>query len=47
MDLRGKANVIRKCTGPNLCFARPSPDGRYLAIYELKQNANIFMMENF
>ena len=47
LDLHGKANVIWKCTGPWVCLANPSPDGRHVAIYEAKQNANIFMMENF
>jgi Tol biopolymer transport system component len=47
LDLRGKANVIWKCSGPWMCAAIPSPDGRHVAIYESKQNANMFMMENF
>jgi hypothetical protein len=47
IDMHGKANVIWNCTGPNLCLANPSPDGRHIAISEWKQNANIFMMENF
>jgi hypothetical protein len=47
LDIHGKANVIWNCTGPNLCLPNPSPDGRHIAIYEAKQNANIFMMENF
>ncbi|HTT17932.1 MAG TPA: protein kinase [Candidatus Sulfotelmatobacter sp.] len=47
LNLRGKSDVIWKCTGPHMCIANPSPDGRSLAIYEAKQNANMFMMENF
>jgi Tol biopolymer transport system component len=47
LDLRGKANVIWKCSGSSACLVSPSPDGRHVAIYEAKQNANIFMMENF
>jgi eukaryotic-like serine/threonine-protein kinase len=47
LNLRGKANLVWKCTGPWMCMANPSPDGRHLAIYEAKHNANIFMMENF
>jgi eukaryotic-like serine/threonine-protein kinase len=47
LNLQGKSDVLWKCPGPNLCIANPSPDGRRLAIYESKQNANIFMMENF
>jgi hypothetical protein len=47
LDLRGRANVMWKCTGPWACLANPSPDGRHIAISEWKQNANMFMMENF
>jgi len=47
LDLRGKANGVWKCTGPWQCSAIPSPDGRHLAIYEEKQSANMWMMENF
>jgi hypothetical protein len=45
--VHGKAEVIWKCTGPWMCMANPSPDGRHIAISEWKQNANMFMMENF
>ena len=47
LDLRGKATVIWKCNQPWSCAANPSPDGRHVAIHEVEQNANIFMMENF
>ena len=47
LDLHGKADVIWKCTGPWMCAANPSPDGRHIAISEWKQNANMFMMQNF
>jgi hypothetical protein len=47
LDLQGRPDVIWKCTGPWVCWANPSPDGRHVAIYEAKQNANIFMMEDF
>ena len=47
LDLRGKATVIWKCNQPWTCSANPSPDGRHLAIREVEQNANIFMIENF
>ena len=47
LDLRGKATVIWKCNQPWTCSANPSPNGRHLAIREVEQNANIFMMENF
>jgi Tol biopolymer transport system component len=47
LDMQGKANVIWKCAGPNWCMANPSPDGRRIAIFETKRNANVFIMENF
>jgi Tol biopolymer transport system component len=47
LDLHGKAEIIWKCTGPWMCTANPSPDGRHIAFSEWKQNANMFMMENF
>jgi hypothetical protein len=47
LDMRGKANLVWKCIGPWTCMANPSPDGHHLAIYEARQNANVFMMENF
>jgi hypothetical protein len=33
--------------GPSAPWAVPSPDGRHIAIYEWKLNANLWMMENF
>jgi hypothetical protein len=33
--------------GPSTPWATPSPDGRHLAIYDWKLNANMWMMENF
>jgi len=47
LDMHRKPNVIWKCTGPNFCLPNPSPDGRHIAIFETKRNANVFMMENF
>jgi eukaryotic-like serine/threonine-protein kinase len=47
LDLGGKANLIWKCSGSRPCLVNPAPDGRHVAIYEAKENANIFMMENF
>jgi WD40 repeat protein len=47
LNLRGQATVIWKCNQPWTCGANPSPDGRHLAIREVEQSANIFMMENF
>jgi serine/threonine protein kinase len=45
MDPKGNTKVLWKNNGRT--FGIPSPDGRYLAIYDLKQNANMWMMENF
>jgi serine/threonine protein kinase len=46
VDLRGNTKVLWKCSSDK-CFGLPSPDGRHLAIYERKVNANMWMMENF
>jgi eukaryotic-like serine/threonine-protein kinase len=46
VDLLGNAKVLRQ-SNTNASFVRPSPDGRHLAIYENRQSANIWMMENF
>jgi hypothetical protein len=46
VDLRGNARVLWKSNGPR-GGAGQSPDGRHLAIYDWKQNSNMWMMENF
>jgi eukaryotic-like serine/threonine-protein kinase len=46
VDLKGNTKVLWKCNSDK-CFGYPSPDGRRLAIYERKVNANMWMMENF
>jgi len=46
VDLLGNAKVLWQ-RNTNASFVRPSPDGRHLAIYENRQSANIWMMENF
>jgi len=46
VDLLGNAKVLWQ-SNSNASFVRPSPDGRHLAIYENRQSANIWMMENF
>lgn len=47
VDLSSKTTTLLwKCEGEN-CFALPSPDGRHLAIYNWKRDANLWMMENF
>jgi Tol biopolymer transport system component len=45
LDLQGHARLLWKCNGK--CFGTPSPDGRHLAIYDWKRNANMWMMEGF
>jgi len=47
VDLRGDTRVLWRCSGPRGCFGSPSPDGRHMAIYDWKLNANMWMMENF
>ena len=50
LDFQGKASSLRKCVGGSLgggCEGLPSPDGRHLAIVDIDQSNNIWMMENF
>jgi Tol biopolymer transport system component len=47
LDLQGDAKVLWKSNNDNTIFGRPSPDGRHLAIYESRQSANMWTMENF
>jgi len=45
----GKNASLRKCLS-NLgggCEGLPSPDGRHLAITDIEQSNNMWMMENF
>jgi hypothetical protein len=46
VDLQGNTKSLWKANGPK-CGGTPSPDGRHLAIYDWKQSANMWMMENF
>ena len=46
VDLLGNTKVLWHSNSV-ASFARPSPDGRHLAIYESRQGANMWMMENF
>ena len=46
VDLDGNTKLLWKC-GSDVCFGQSSPDGRHLAIYEKKLNANMWMLENF
>jgi len=47
VDLKGNAQVLWKNHGFNTTAARPSPDGRHLAIVGSTGDNNIWMMENF
>jgi serine/threonine protein kinase len=47
VDLLGNAQVLWKNHGFNLTTARPSPDGRHLAILGSTGDNNIWMMESF
>jgi len=46
VDLHGDTKVLWKCNNDR-CYALPSPDGRHLAIWDFKLNANMWMMEKF
>jgi Tol biopolymer transport system component len=46
VDLLGNTKVLWQ-SNSDTSFVTPSPDGRHLAIFENRQSANIWMMENF
>lgn len=47
VDLLGKKDVLWQPGGTGFLWARPSPDGRHLAIVTVTSASNIWMMENF
>jgi DNA-binding winged helix-turn-helix (wHTH) protein/Tol biopolymer transport system component len=47
VDLQGNANVLQRSPGSAAAFARPSPDGRHLAIHNMGIEGNIWTLENF
>lgn len=47
VDLQGNAQVLQKFQGGAAVWARPSPDGRHLAISEYRIDGNIWTLENF
>jgi len=47
VDLRGNAVVLQRNLGDAAAFARPSPDGRHLAIQDYRIQGNIWTLENF
>jgi hypothetical protein len=46
VDLHGNTRSLWESHG-GLCYGRPSPDGRRLAIYSFERSNNVWMMENF
>jgi serine/threonine protein kinase len=47
VDLSGKTDVLWKNNSDRGVSARPSPDGRHLAVQENTFSSNMWMMENF
>ncbi len=47
VGLQGNAQVLRKSQGASASFGRPSPDGRHLAIQDMRIDGNIWSLENF
>jgi hypothetical protein len=47
VDLGGNAIVLQRSPGSAATFARPSPDGRHLAIQNMRIDGNIWTLENF
>jgi serine/threonine protein kinase len=47
VDLQGNAHVLQKNLGDAAGLGRPSPDGRHLAIQDMRIEGNIWTLENF
>jgi Tol biopolymer transport system component len=47
VDLLGNSTVLQRNVGDASAFARPSPDGRHLAIFDYRVDGNIWSLENF
>jgi serine/threonine protein kinase len=47
LDMRGSARLLWEDRGASWSWARPSPDGRHLAISSVGSSNNVWMMENF
>ena len=47
MNLHGSTHVLWETPGSPWTYARPSPDGRHLAIATSSNSNNVWMMENF
>ena len=46
VDMRGETQSLWKTNGGR-CFAKPSPDGSHVAIFDSQRSANMWMIENF
>jgi hypothetical protein len=47
VDLHGRKHALWEQRGGGWVWARPSPDGRYLAIESSSNSSNFWTMENF
>jgi Tol biopolymer transport system component len=47
LELNGSSHVLWENRGGGGIWARPSPDGRHLAISSFSASNNVWMMENF
>jgi Tol biopolymer transport system component/DNA-binding winged helix-turn-helix (wHTH) protein len=47
IDLQGRVRPVWEQTKMTIGWAIPSPDGRYLALWQASSNANVWMVENF
>lgn len=47
IDLQGRVRPVLEQTKMTVGWAIPSPDGRYLALWQARSNANVWMVQNF
>jgi Tol biopolymer transport system component/DNA-binding winged helix-turn-helix (wHTH) protein len=47
VDLQGRVRPVWAQTKMSVGWGIPSPDGRYLALWQASSNANVWMVENF
>jgi len=47
VDLQGRVHPVWEQTKMYVGWAIPSPDGRYLALWQASGNSNVWMVENF
>jgi hypothetical protein len=46
-DFKGHAQVLWSNSGASRIWAIPSPDGKYIAIYDELYQQNVWMVEGF